>query len=529
MIQKIIPIFSLFLLNFTIVNAQNVSVKWENNTAILSWAETLADPAASGSEVPFSILTGPYVGWLTDTSATIGWEVIPLKTLDRNSSGHYSLPSTTSPADCRFYSVELGNLNPDTEYQYRITSSNGTYTYTGDVLKFRTYPSQTASSFRFAVTGDTRNGDRPRSELLIRMIHEWNPRMFMVNGDIVSDNFVCTGTDVRCKKGWYRLFDVMRELRSHTFLAPTLGNHDAKTGLPVKLLAEDYFRDIPKGTNAAGPAHPPFYYSFDVANIHFVALCTELGPNDGTVYSGFNYNQMMNWVEEDLKNTTKPWKIAFWHHPSGAGRFFPLLQQYGVQLSIFASCHLYERSLRVKYPSAGKPYQDDNGIVKLISGGGGQKLAVSSAICCSCDDMNIHVLVHHYTQVEVFENEIHVTAIDTDGAVVDAWKLPRVGQPEPLLTTEQHPGMGSSSTISMSLAPNPFNPLTVLNYYMPSTQKVRIDVVDTAGRVVKTISGFKQAGTRTEILDFSNLASGIYTVRLKSAKGTCFKQALYLK
>ena len=53
-----------------------VNVTWQDDLATIRWQEPLADPGASGSEVPFSLVTGPYIGWLTSDSAAIGWEVV---------------------------------------------------------------------------------------------------------------------------------------------------------------------------------------------------------------------------------------------------------------------------------------------------------------------------------------------------------------------------------------------------------------------------------------------------------------------
>ena len=57
------------------------TVTWQDDLAIIEWTETLADPTAGPGEIPFSIITKPYIGWLTDTSTTIGWEVIAEKTI----------------------------------------------------------------------------------------------------------------------------------------------------------------------------------------------------------------------------------------------------------------------------------------------------------------------------------------------------------------------------------------------------------------------------------------------------------------
>lgn len=68
--------------------------------------------------------------------------------------------------------------------------------------------------------------------------------------------------------------------------------------------------------------------------------------------------------------------------------------------------------------------------------------------------------------------------------------------------------------------PNPFNPTTTIQFDLPETANVRVDIVDMLGRVVMTIPAqVYQAGTDHRInVDASSLASGIYVYQL-SAQG----------
>src|SRR4051812_17965342 len=65
----------------SLFNLGDTSVSWKGEQAIITWKESLADPTAREGEVPYSVLTGPYLSWLTPTQATIGWEVIAEKKL----------------------------------------------------------------------------------------------------------------------------------------------------------------------------------------------------------------------------------------------------------------------------------------------------------------------------------------------------------------------------------------------------------------------------------------------------------------
>lgn len=66
--------------------------------------------------------------------------------------------------------------------------------------------------------------------------------------------------------------------------------------------------------------------------------------------------------------------------------------------------------------------------------------------------------------------------------------------------------------------PNPFNPTTSIQFDLPETAEVKIDIVDMLGRVVMTIpSQVYQAGSSHRVhVDASSLASGIYVYQVSA-------------
>jgi hypothetical protein len=63
--------------------------------------------------------------------------------------------------------------------------------------------------------------------------------------------------------------------------------------------------------------------------------------------------------------------------------------------------------------------------------------------------------------------------------------------------------------------PNPFNPVTKINYLLPQDGNVKLQVFDITGRLVTTLADeVKVAGSYTASWDGSNLSSGVYFVRL---------------
>jgi uncharacterized delta-60 repeat protein len=65
--------------------------------------------------------------------------------------------------------------------------------------------------------------------------------------------------------------------------------------------------------------------------------------------------------------------------------------------------------------------------------------------------------------------------------------------------------------------PNPFNASTVLNYQLPVASHVRLQVYDTAGRLVETlVDGWRTAGEHELTLDTSQLPSGMYFAKFEA-------------
>ena len=63
--------------------------------------------------------------------------------------------------------------------------------------------------------------------------------------------------------------------------------------------------------------------------------------------------------------------------------------------------------------------------------------------------------------------------------------------------------------------PNPFNPTTIVGYQLAAESKVRLSAYDLLGReVIILADGDKSAGYHTETLSATELASGVYILRL---------------
>lgn len=82
----------------------------------------------------------------------------------------------------------------------------------------------------------------------------------------------------------------------------------------------------------------------------------------------------------------------------------------------------------------------------------------------------------------------------------------------------------------LSVFPNPFNSTTALSYYLPQAGKVRVQVFDTAGRLVKTLAqGRQEAGAYSLTFTGNQLPSGVYLVQLQTDDHLVTRKMLLLK
>ncbi len=78
--------------------------------------------------------------------------------------------------------------------------------------------------------------------------------------------------------------------------------------------------------------------------------------------------------------------------------------------------------------------------------------------------------------------------------------------------------------------PNPFNPTTIIEFALPESGFVRLDVFDITGRHISTlINGQVQAGSHTKTFDASRLSSGVYLYRLQTAQTVLTRKMILIK
>ncbi len=78
--------------------------------------------------------------------------------------------------------------------------------------------------------------------------------------------------------------------------------------------------------------------------------------------------------------------------------------------------------------------------------------------------------------------------------------------------------------------PNPFNPVTSIEFTVPEMMSVEVSVLDLQGRLVDKIAeGMYEMGTHQVTLNGNSLSSGIYFVRLDAGGYSKYAKVMLLK
>jgi len=166
----------------------------------------------------------------------------------------------------------------------------------------------------------------------------------------------------------------------------TLGNHEIGVIAALNLTVGYVHRFLMPGPYAISNDYENLFYSWNYANIHFLALDTE-----SILDIAFLSPKQVAWIEQDLASVDRniyPWIIVYGHRPlycSGTSSdctemaqllredLEPLLYKYQVNLLFSAHRHNYERFWPVYQGVPEKTYNNPRATVHIVNGAGGNR------------------------------------------------------------------------------------------------------------------------------------------------------------
>ncbi len=311
------------------------------------------------------VLRGPYLQSLSPKSIKILWRtdsitnaVVWYGNTPDNLDGKMTVDKLGKD-----HIVELSQLNPSTRYYYAVGFEQSILVGGDSLHRFTTSPPNNSEvPIKFWTIGDF--GSKRQTQIDVRDAFFENTNLEEVDFWLwLGDNAYNDGTDEEYQEKVFSDDFGYNSLLPFLPFYPVPGNHDYKSvnrSAAPKKHDGTYFDivEVPTQGEAGGRAsNTELYYSFDYGNAHFVALNSEaLG------YTFFKNSKMLKWLECDLQETDKKWKIVFWHQPPyskgshDSDHIFeiymtamrtnlnPIIEKYGVDLVLCGHSHVYERS-----------------------------------------------------------------------------------------------------------------------------------------------------------------------------------------
>ena len=335
-----------------------------------SWAgAALLGLAGCSGPDEIRVVRGPYLQLATPSSAIVRWRT------NVDCDGRVSFGR--SPSELRDtrrgaeptveHEIAIDGLQSATRYYYAIGTERSTLAGPGDAFSFTTSarphtPEARATPLRIWVTGDTgRCGEsfyrcsdvRSVRDTYLEFAGESPAQHWILLGDLAYPS----GSDAQYSVAFFETF---RDMLRNIFAWPAPGNHEFGESRSSSQTGP-YFEafTLPMRGEAGGvPSGTEAYYSYDIGNVHLVALDShDTSPSEDA--------PMSDWLRRDLQQAKADFTIAYWHHPpyskgshdsdhplDSGGRMtrmremiVPLLEAGGVDLQLSGHSHSYSESI----------------------------------------------------------------------------------------------------------------------------------------------------------------------------------------
>ena len=247
------------------------------------------------------------------------------------------------------HTVTLQNLQPGTEYEYRLGCGDKRSEW------FR-LTTASRNAFKTLIFPDSQSANYKSWEEVSMPAWQRNQdaKFFITMGDLVDNG--------EHAYQWNEWFTHIRPMITRIPVAPVLGNHETYTSnWKVRMpLAYLHYFQLPEGTPEK---YRNQFYSFDYGDVHFIVLNNLMREMEK--FQPDMLKEQFAWFRADMEKTKKKWKIVLMHKDvlrygfltrktprtegiSEEGKLLmPLFDQYGVDVVLTAHLHTYRNRGRI--------------------------------------------------------------------------------------------------------------------------------------------------------------------------------------
>ena len=242
------------------------------------------------------------------------------------------------------HTVTLKNLEPGTEYEYRLGYGNRRSQW------HRLNTAQDHNNYKALIFPDSQSAKYKVWEdvAMPAWLRNRDAQFFITMGDLVDNG--------EHAYQWNEWFTRIGPMITRILVAPVMGNHetytmDWKVRMPQAYL--HYFQ-LPEGTPAP---YKNQFYSFDYGDVHYVVLNTQMREMEE--FQPNLLQDQLAWFQADMEKTKKKRKVVLMHKDvlrygfltrktpreegfSEEGKvFMPLFDKYKVDVVLTAHLHTY--------------------------------------------------------------------------------------------------------------------------------------------------------------------------------------------
>ena len=365
------------------------------------------------------------------TTRTITWQST-INTGEVILNGNKRYPSTCTAYDLDiedgvyetsyFHRVDITGLSPGKTYWFIVGGIAGAYRYYSPIYNFKTESTAYPDGFSVIHITDPQIGTRgPEGAGTVKTdaavwkrtieaaIEKCPDPAFIANtGDIVNNN-----NERRIP--YY--FDYAQEILAKYAFVYSLGNNDSLDWY------NRYFYLYNNKYDHRNEGDSGVLYSFDYCNTHFISINFDYGSyDDDDTEQNFDLStEQRSWLENDLANTAKKWKVVMMHKPEFARKdsanvnviLTSIFDNYDVDLVMAGHYHFYARSNAINWKGEFK----ENGTVWTIPNSAGTKYNDLSGREYLATDKKIELPV--FTELTFTTENIFLNAytVDSDGVM----------------------------------------------------------------------------------------------------------------
>ncbi len=437
--MKVYRLFQALLALILLANISGIHGQYSTSTTMPSSEPINVNATAVPDHVTLSWTSNPKttqtVTWRTDTTVKTG--VVQYNKCgmpkDKRSVAAQVRILKTDLGDENIFTATLTGLKPGTRYYYKVGDGKKNWS---PINSFRTEKKDT-DRFKFLVFGDTQS--KEDNYLDYSLWQSTVQNAIKANRD--AGFFTVVGDEAQAGRSnihWNYWFPASKGVIDSISYMPVDGNTECRDidinrtkGEPTLYIGQF---NVPHN----GPYNNCQAYSYDYGNVHFVVLDSQLREEQKTRPNLLDDEKA--WLEKDLSQTKKGWKVVFWHKPPYFTRayrtnneikaaFTPILDKYHVDMVFNGHDHAYSRT----YPINNDQIVSSPalGTVYVITGRSGSKVLddnerkVWNTAFFDPQDMP------NYIVVDVCGSRMEMRAYKMDGTLIDDYIIDKTSGDKP--------------------------------------------------------------------------------------------------